>query len=312
MAIISLQEVSLGFGGPLLLENINLQIERGESIGLLGRNGAGKSTLLKLLNGDIAPDSGSLARQQNLKAAYLSQEVPLGLAGTVNQIVAQGLAQQARNPEQPWQAQLQVEQILSRMQLDPSAQFEVLSAGLKRRVLLARQLVGSPDLLLLDEPTNHLDIPSQEILEQVLESYQGTILLVTHDRYLVDALATQIWEIEQTGEGSSQLDVFNGTYSQRREERERLAGLAAAEGEGPRVKETISRQKNAKEDRKKRAQLQELENKIATLEARLSVIGNQLENPPSDPAQVLKLGQEYNAIQHEMDEKLNHWEGLQT
>ncbi|MDX9991308.1 MAG: ATP-binding cassette domain-containing protein [Anaerolineales bacterium] len=197
MAIISLQEVSLGFGGPLLLENINLQIERGESIGLLGRNGAGKSTLLKLLNGDIAPDSGSLARQQNLKAAYLSQEVPLGLAGTVNQIVAQGLAQQARNPEQPWQAQLQVEQILSRMQLDPSAQFEVLSAGLKRRVLLARQLVGSPDLLLLDEPTNHLDIEAIDWLEDFLKRWNGTLFFVTHDRVFLQRLATRIVELDR-------------------------------------------------------------------------------------------------------------------
>ncbi len=92
MALISLQEVSLGFGGPLLLENINLQIERGEWIGLLGRNGAGKSTLLKLINGDLLPDRGSVARQQNLRLAYLPQEVPQDLAGTVAEIVGGGLA----------------------------------------------------------------------------------------------------------------------------------------------------------------------------------------------------------------------------
>jgi ATP-binding cassette subfamily F protein uup len=121
MAVISLQEVSLGFGGPLLLENINLQIERGESVGLLGRNGAGKSTLLKLLYGDLSPDGGNVSRQQNLKTAYLSQEVPQGLSGAVGQIIADGLDGANHDSEQHWQGQIQVEQIISRMQLDPSA-----------------------------------------------------------------------------------------------------------------------------------------------------------------------------------------------
>ena len=161
MDLISMQEVSLGFGGPLLLENINLQIERGEWIGLLGRNGMGKTTLLKLINGDLEPESGVVARQQNLHLAYLAQEVPLGLNGTVAHVVAGGLESLApENPrgEDAWQRQIQVEQVISRMQLDPNASFNMLSAGLKRRVLLARGLVKKPDLLLLDEPTNHLDI----------------------------------------------------------------------------------------------------------------------------------------------------------
>ncbi len=98
MALISLQDVSLGFGGPLLLENINLQIERGEWVGLLGRNGAGKSTLLKLVNGDLLPDRGSVSRQQNLRLAYLPQEVPQGLAGTVAQIIAGGLVSAGARP----------------------------------------------------------------------------------------------------------------------------------------------------------------------------------------------------------------------
>jgi ATP-binding cassette subfamily F protein uup len=112
MALISLQEVNLGFGGPLLLEEINLQVERGESVGLLGRNGMGKSTLLKLVNGDISPQSGVVARQQNLRAAYLPQEVPLGLSGNVAEIVAGGLERiSSADTEHPWQNQLQVEQI---------------------------------------------------------------------------------------------------------------------------------------------------------------------------------------------------------
>ncbi len=199
MALFSLQDVSLGFGGPLLLENINLQIERGEWIGLLGRNGMGKSTLLKLINGDLSPQSGVVASQQNLRVAYLPQEVPQGLDGIVAEIVASGLdAEPANsNSEEHWQRQLQVDQVISRMQLDSNARFDVLSAGLKRRVLLARGLVRNPDLLLLDEPTNHLDIESIDWLEDFLKRWGGTLLFVTHDRVFLQRLTTRIVELDR-------------------------------------------------------------------------------------------------------------------
>jgi len=196
MALISLQEVSLGFGGPLLLDNISLQIERGEAIGLLGRNGAGKSSLLKLVNGDLAPDSGNVSRQQNLRVAYLPQEVPLGLAGLVGEIVASGL-DTASGDEHHWQGELQVEQTLSRIQLDPTVRFETLSAGLKRRVLLARGLVRNPDLLLLDEPTNHLDIDAIDWLEDFLKRWGGTLFFVTHDRVFLQRLTNRIVELDR-------------------------------------------------------------------------------------------------------------------
>ena len=202
MALISLQEVSLGFGGPPLLEGVNLQIERGEWVGLLGRNGMGKSTLLKLVNGDLNPESGTVARQQNLRVAYLPQEVPQGLDGTVTAIVGGGLEGGAastgdRVEEAAWQRQLQVEQVVARMELDPLARFEILSAGLKRRVLLARGLVRSPDLLLLDEPTNHLDIQSIDWLEGFLKRWGGTLLFVTHDRVFLQKLTTRIVELDR-------------------------------------------------------------------------------------------------------------------
>ncbi|MDR3578175.1 MAG: ATP-binding cassette domain-containing protein [Anaerolineaceae bacterium] len=204
MALISMQEVSLSFGGQPLLENINLQIERGEWLGLLGRNGMGKSTLLKLLNGDILPESGIVARQQNLRLALLPQEVPLGLAGTAAEIVAAGLDSPVRvgvdldpGSAEAWQQQNQVSQVLSRMQLDPTAPFDVLSAGMKRRVLLARGLARNPDLLLLDEPTNHLDIEAIDWLEDFLIRWGGTLLFVTHDRIFLQRLAKRIVELDR-------------------------------------------------------------------------------------------------------------------
>jgi len=200
MALISLQEVSLGFGGPLLLEGIQLQIERGEWVGLLGRNGMGKSTLLKLIQGDLAPESGTVARQQNLRMAYMPQEVPPGLRGSVATIIASGLDKDIgfnSASEDAWQKQIRVEQVISRMQLDPKAQFEVLSAGLKRRVLLGRGLVKNPDLLLLDEPTNHLDMDAITWMENFLMSWGGTLLFVTHDRIFLQKLATRIVELDR-------------------------------------------------------------------------------------------------------------------
>src|SRR5512136_1114602 len=109
MALIGLQDVSLGFGGPRLFDGINLQIEQGERVGLLGRNGAGKSTLLKLVNGDFYPHGGSVSRQQNLRSAYLPQEVPVDVTGTVFDIVASGLDLPPAHDEHHWKGQLQVE-----------------------------------------------------------------------------------------------------------------------------------------------------------------------------------------------------------
>jgi len=200
MALISLQDVSIGFGGPRLLEEINLQIESGEWVGVLGRNGMGKSTLLKLINGDVLPHSGTIARQQEIRVAYLPQEVPQGLSGRVREIIESGLEAVTSgnlDDEHQWQRQHQVEKILSRMELDPEARFEVLSAGLKRRVYLARGLARNPDLLLLDEPTNHLDINSIDWLENFLKRWGGTLLFVTHDRVFLQRLATRIVELDR-------------------------------------------------------------------------------------------------------------------
>jgi len=199
MALISIQDVALGFGGARLFDGINLQIEQGECVGLLGRNGMGKSTLLKLVNGDVSPISGTVARQQNLRVAYLPQEVPAEITGRVFDVVAGGLDAQAHHDDHHGhaQAQLQVEKTISRMEFDGEARFETLSAGMKRRVMLARGLAKNPDLLLLDEPTNHLDVASIDWLEGFLKRWGGTLLFVTHDRVFLQKLTTRIVELDR-------------------------------------------------------------------------------------------------------------------
>ena len=209
MALLSMRDVSLGFGGHPVLEGIDLQIERGERLGLLGRNGAGKSTLLKLIAGELEPETGAIVRERGVQIAYLSQEVLQGINGSVREIIAADLqstspgATAADSPEaadsanEAWKDRLLMDTIVSRMQLDPEAQFAQLSAGLKRRVLLARGLVRDPDIVLLDEPTNHLDLDAIAWMEDFLLRYSGTLVFVTHDRIFLRRLATRIIEVDR-------------------------------------------------------------------------------------------------------------------
>jgi ATP-binding cassette subfamily F protein uup len=195
MALISLQDVSLRLGGDPLLDQVNLNIERGECTCLTGRNGSGKTTLLRLLAGLVEPDGGFVQRQPGLRVAYLPQEVPPDLRGSVRELVEAGMA--PHPGAEPWERATAVDAVLSRLDLDPEARLERLSGGLRRRALLARALVGQPDLLLLDEPTNHLDLASIEWLESFLKSRVETLLFVTHDRAFLRKLARRIVDLDR-------------------------------------------------------------------------------------------------------------------
>jgi ATP-binding cassette subfamily F protein uup len=247
MALLSLRGIAVSFGGPPLLDGVDLSIERGERLCLVGRNGSGKSTLMKVLAGEITPDDGEMVRQGALRVARLTQEVPRGLAGSVYDVVAAGLGEAGallaeyhhvsqqlaldgsdewlRKLEQVqhrleaaggWELNREVETVLSRLELPAEAEFSALSGGLKRRVLLAQALITRPDLLLLDEPTNHLDIDAIAWLEEFLLGFNGTLLFVTHDRTFLQRLATRIIELDR-GRLTSWPGDF-ATYLRRKQE----------------------------------------------------------------------------------------------
>ena len=195
MALLSLQDVCLGYGGAPLLDHVTLNIERGERACLVGRNGTGKSSLLRLLAGEIEPDSGVVLRQSGLRVAYLPQEVPAGLSGGVRELVESGL--RADSDAEDWDRATAAETALSRLGLDGDLRFETLSGGMKRRTLLARALASEPDVLLLDEPTNHLDIEAIEWMESFLQSRVETLLFVTHDRSFLRRLAQRIIDLDR-------------------------------------------------------------------------------------------------------------------
>jgi ATP-binding cassette subfamily F protein uup len=201
MRLITLSDVGFTWQKPSLLDNLELAIDSGERIGLLGRNGTGKSTLMKLLSGDLKPDHGDIRRAPKLKVARLIQEVPQQPYGTIREVVEEGLAIEGGQidlyDEGDWKREAMLHQTLSRMNLDGEKAFDDLSAGMKRRVLLARAIVQEPDLLLLDEPTNHLDIESILWLEDFLKGFAGSLLFVTHDRLFLQSLATRILEIDR-------------------------------------------------------------------------------------------------------------------
>lgn len=238
MALLTLRDVQLAFGGPAVLDGANMSIERGERVCLIGRNGEGKSTLLKLASGELLADRGEVAKPNGLRIAMLEQDVPMD-AGRVADIVAGGAGPIAQvladyhvasdqcasgdmsgcermsdlqtllDDQDGWALERQVETILGKMGLDGNADLADLSGGRKRRVLLARALLTQPELLLLDEPTNHLDVESIEWLEQFLLDWPNlTLLFISHDRAFVDRLATRIIELDR-----GVLRSYEGNYA---------------------------------------------------------------------------------------------------
>lgn len=234
MVLVRLKGVSLAFGNQVLLNKVDLDINAGERVCVLGRNGEGKSTLLKILNKQIKPDEGLVQHGDTLKVAALQQELPVTDPQTVYEVVSSGLGELGKTisayheeilkgehvdlvklerlqhiieANDGWLWQQKVDSILDRLDLPGDAAFDSMSGGWQRRVMLAQALVSEPDLLILDEPTNHMDIATIRWLEEQLVQFKGTLLFISHDRAFVQALSTRIIELDR---GS--IYSWKGTY----------------------------------------------------------------------------------------------------
>ncbi len=225
MSLVRCDALSIHFGDRAILKDASFALELGERVCLIGRNGAGKSTLLKILNGEMAPDGGTVQTRTGLRVSTLPQALPEESPQTVRDYLREALAPQferlaalealsAEAPEaadldklatlqaeldamEGWQPEQQVEAVLSQLSLPGSARMQALSGGWRRRVALGRALVTKPELLLLDEPTNHLDLATIAWLEGVLLGFSGTVVFITHDRAFLERLATRIVEIDR-------------------------------------------------------------------------------------------------------------------
>ncbi|MCJ8313718.1 MAG: ATP-binding cassette domain-containing protein [Saccharospirillaceae bacterium] len=233
MPLISFQDVSIAFGQHDLMHEVNWNIERGQRVCVIGRNGAGKSTMLKIVQGEHIPDSGVVRKDSTLKIGYLPQELPDRVDMTVQDVISEGVKEVidalekyneisiSADPDMDkltdlqniieandgWDVENRIKQILQRLELTADQSLSDLSGGWRRRVLLGKALVQSPDVLLLDEPTNHLDIEMVNWLEDFLTSFKGAVLFISHDRAFVDAVATDLLEIDR-----GKFLSFKGSY----------------------------------------------------------------------------------------------------
>ena len=211
----------MAYGHLPLLDQASFRIDARERVSIIGRNGTGKSTLLQIVGGDVAPQSGEVWHEPGLRIGRLPQDALVAEDREVFAVVAEGLASTVTDS---WQVDQQVRMTLSRLQIPADATMDRLSGGWKRRVVLARALVGEPDLLLLDEPTNHLDIETMRWLEDWLADYAGTVLFVTHDRVFLQALATRIVELDR-----GRLTSWPGDYATFLRRKEESLAVEAAQ-----------------------------------------------------------------------------------
>ncbi len=297
--------VSVGYAdeGRPLFQVPDLLLKRTDCAALIGPNGAGKTTFLRTILGQMPPLAGEVVLGASLEIGYFAQ------------------AHEDLNPERTLMEEIEtaapkmlpgsVRDYLARFLFSGDEVFKkvsTLSGGERGRLALAKLSLTQANLLLLDEPTNHLDIPSQEILQEVLSEFPGTILLVSHDRYLIDALASQIWEILP---GEAVLNTFEGSYTQYKAMQEAEGEKAAKIGLTQENVEKKVRPASSKSSEKRRTlKLRAVEEEIATLEKELADLSRRLENPPADMLLVQKLGTNYTRCQAQIEKLMHEWEAL--
>jgi ATP-binding cassette, subfamily F, member 3 len=302
-----LRTYGLGVGytddDKVLFHAPDLVLTRGECAALIGPNGAGKTTFLKTILGKIPPLKGESELGSSLKIGYFAQ--------AHEGLHAEWSLMQEIESRAPKMLPGEIRKYLAVYLFTGDDVFRPvssLSGGERGRLALACLALEGSNLLLLDEPTNHLDLPSQDILQEILSEFNGTILLVSHDRYLIDALATQIWDVQPDQQS---MRIFKGSYSEYRAARQQEAedGKPSREKKQPASEHTIEGV-SKEERRKKKEKLKQLEEEIAQHEHDLELISKQLEQIPKDSRRVFTLAQEMASVQRLLDQQLNEWEKL--
>jgi ABC-type multidrug transport system ATPase subunit len=309
--VLTVTDLTKSFDGNTLFNNINFEIKRGERVALIGNNGTGKTTILKLINGIIPPDSGSI---------YLGAKVAIGYYDQEHHVLDpdKTLFQEIQDAY-PDLNNTQIRNTLAAFLFTDDDVFKYirdLSGGERGRVSLAKLMLSNANLLILDEPTNHLDIVSKEILENALNSYTGTILYVSHDRYFINATATRIIELTNRN-----IVNYIGNYDYYLEKRDILTAKASPDAQLSSSDNTtkkdskLSWQQSREEQnklKKKQNEIKKTEIRIAEIEDRLSAIDTEYSDPSigSNTARLMELHNESTQLKKELDELYEHWEEL--
>jgi len=297
--VLAVADVAVGYGQTPLARDIRFLLRRGERLGIIGPNGTGKTTFLKTLIGDLEPLEGGFTWGANIHLEYFDQELEsLDLSSTVIEEIAVAAPRATPN---------ELRGYLARFLFTGDDIFKPvagLSGGEKSRLALAKLIYSHANVLVLDEPTNHLDIPAREALEQALIEYPGTIITVSHDRYFLDKLATEILHFE-----NGAADYHTGSYSEFYAIHHRKL-LMVEETPRPRAAKSPSKPRVNPQLKPRRRQIQEIESEIATLEARLAELTDQLANPAADWAseKYAEIGQRQNDLQTQLESLYSEWD----
>ncbi len=299
--------------GRPLFDCPDLILQRGECAAIIGPNGAGKTTFLKTILEKTPPYTGTVQLGASLEIGYFAQaHEGLGpqktLMREIDSVAPKMLPAEKRD-------------YLARFLFtgeDVFRKVSTLSGGERGRLALAKLALTDANLLLLDEPTNHLDLPTQEVLESVLSDFPGTILLVSHDRYLIDSLASQIWEVDPDAQT---LHVFKGSYTQYKAYQMKMQEAKAEQKSRSNKKDDLAETSESKkvgdrklskyEQRKLKSRLKNIEEEIHRLEVQQKEISTELETPPEDQDEVLRLGTQYAEIQGQVEALMEEWAALE-
>jgi ATP-binding cassette, subfamily F, member 3 len=299
--VLAVSDLAVGYGEKRLATGISFLLTRGERLGVIGANGSGKTTFLKTLTGEIEPLDGGLTWGANVQADYFDQELSR-LDNRASVIEEMGVAA-------PRATEGELRGYLARFLFTGDEIYKsvgALSGGERSRLALAKLIYSKANVLILDEPTNHLDIPSREALENALAEYQGTIITVSHDRYFLDRIATEILHFE-----SGATEYHMGSYSDYYDLRHRNKTIAAEEQRDRQRAQNKQQKPSAQKAKKRRGRsTEEIESAIGTLEKELAELQQSLANPASHwgADKYLELGNREKEIAAQLESLMQEWE----
>ena len=300
---IEIENISKSVNGRKLISDFSCILPRNARIGIVGHNGAGKTTLIRMLTGELAPDSGNIIVGDTVNTGYFSQECE---NMDVSQRVIEYIRETADHIQTP-DGTVTAAQMLERFLFTPELQWnriEKLSGGERKRLYLLKVLMTAPNILLLDEPTNDLDIATLTILEDYLSNFSGAVIAISHDRYFLDKMADEIWELD----GKGTVNRYNGNYSDYLEKIQQNVNMAEKPKKQTEKKErTFNGKRKLKFSFKEQREFETIDNDIAELEQQIADTENEISRCSSDYVKLQELSDKKEVLENQLAEKMDRW-----